>query len=80
MLIPLKEALGSTSYAILSPKIPTTPPIMMHFPTKYPISSDVPAINILAPVSNPTLQVIGLQIPCMEKAGVAVDASHLYLG
>ena len=29
---------------------------------------------LLAPVCNPTLQVIGLQIPCMEKAGVALDA------
>ena len=33
---------------------------------------------ILAPVCNPTLQVIWLQIPCMEKAGVAVDALQLY--
>ena len=29
--------------------------------------------KVLAPVCNPTLQVIGLQIPCMEKTGVAVD-------
>ena len=30
---------------------------------------------VVAPGCNPTLQVIiGLQIPCMDKAGVAVDA------
>ena len=34
----------------------------------------------IAPVCNPTLQVIGLQIPLMENAGVAVDVLHLYLG
>ena len=33
----------------------------------------------LAPVCNPTLQVIGLHRPCMEKAGVAVNALQLYL-
>ena len=30
-------------------------------------------------VCNPTLQVIGLQIPCIERAGVAVDALQLFL-
>ena len=34
---------------------------------------------ILAPVCNPTLQVIGLHRPCVEKAGVAVNALRLYL-
>ena len=34
---------------------------------------------MLAPVCNPTLQVIGLHRPCMEKAGVAVNAPQLYL-
>ena len=34
---------------------------------------------ILAPVYSPTLQVTGLQITCMEIAGVAVDALQLYL-
>ena len=38
-----------------------------------------PSPLTLAPVCNPTLQVIGLHRPCMEKAGVAVDA-QLYLG
>ena len=33
----------------------------------------------LAPVCNPTLQVIGLHSPCMEKAGFAVNALQLYL-
>ena len=33
----------------------------------------------VAPVCNPTLQVIGLYRPCMEKAGVAVNAPQLYL-
>ena len=33
--------------------------------------------EIPAPVCNPTLQVIGLQMPCVEKAGVAVDALQL---
>ena len=28
----------------------------------------------VAPLCNPTLQVIGLHRPCMEKAGVAVNA------
>ena len=32
----------------------------------------------VAPACNPTLQVIGLQRPCMEKAGVAVNAPQLY--
>ena len=31
---------------------------------------------LLATVRNPTLQVVGLQIPCAEKAGVAVDAPN----
>ena len=34
---------------------------------------------ILAPVCNPTLQVIGLHRPCIEKAGVAINALQLYL-
>ena len=34
---------------------------------------------ILALVCNPTLQVIGLHRPCMEKAGVAVNALQIYL-
>ena len=33
----------------------------------------------IAPVCNHTLPVIGLQIPCMEKAGVALDALQLSL-
>ena len=33
-------------------------------------------MTIIAPVCNPTLQVIGLQRPCMEKAGVAVDVPN----
>ena len=33
----------------------------------------------LAAVCNPKLQVIGLQIPCMEIVGVAVDALKLFL-
>ena len=36
-------------------------------------------MGLVAPVCNPTLQVIGLQIPCMEKAGAALDALQLYL-
>ena len=35
--------------------------------------------NIIAPVCNPTLQIIGLHRPCMEKAGVALNALQLYL-
>ena len=34
----------------------------------------------VAPVCSPTLQVIGLQIPCLEKVGVAFDALQLFLG
>ena len=37
------------------------------------------ALQTLAPVCNPTLQVIGLHRPCMEKAGVAVNALQLHL-
>ena len=33
----------------------------------------------VAPVCNPTLEVIGLKIPCMERAGVVVDAFQLFL-
>ena len=41
------------------------------------MTKDKKDCHILAPVCNPTSQVIGLQIPCMEKAGVAVDALQL---
>ena len=34
---------------------------------------------LLVPVCNPTLQVIGLQIPCMERAGVVVGVHQLLL-
>ena len=37
------------------------------------------ALSRIAPVCNPTLQVIGLHRPCMEKAGVAINALQLYL-
>ena len=41
----------------------------------------LPTVDLkITPVCNPTLQVITLQISCMEKAGVAVDALQLYLG
>ena len=33
----------------------------------------------LAPECNPTLQVIGLHRPCMEKGGVAIDALQISL-
>ena len=33
----------------------------------------------VAPVCNLTLQVIGLQIPCMENAGVALYAHQVFL-
>ena len=39
------------------------------------IVSEEPTI-MTALVGNPTLQVIGLQIPCMKRAGVDVDASN----
>ena len=29
---------------------------------------------------NPILRVIGLQIPCIERAGVAIDALKLFIG
>ena len=52
----------------------------MNFLAKYfSILWDVPATPTIAPVCNPNLQVIGLQIPCMEEAEVAVDALQLYL-
>ena len=33
----------------------------------------------VAPVCNSTLQVIALQIPCIERAGVALDALQVFL-
>ena len=45
--------------------------ISMMSLTRYLVSISYQSV---APVCNPTLQVIGLQISCMENAGVAVDA------
>ena len=38
------------------------------------------SVYALAPVCNPTLQVIGLQRLCIEKVGVAFGALQLFLG
>ena len=50
----------------------------MVFVNKMYILEEI-ALHCIAPVCNPTLQVMGLQLPCMEKAGIAVDALQLFL-
>ena len=49
----------------------------INSPGKYPINtiqtSKTESWLPVAPVCKPTLPVIGLQMPCMEKAGVALQ-------
>ena len=42
------------------------------------VNSTLHVRNSEAPVCSPTLQEIGLQVPYMEQAGVAVDTSNQF--